>query len=171
MLISKFGLSKKKNDDDSYHRWNDIMKNYVYENVLFPFATDFDARLCKIRHLAQPEVDTDAVNKLYVEQRVKTLTNQQKASDERLTSFKKDVWALQIITSFSVRLSKPSQKQRRITMSGNERRRDGYERQIISNGSWINNGRFKNGSQIATKQLRIAIEQLRNGYQMAIERL
>jgi len=31
--------------------------------------------------------------------------------------------------------------------------------------------RFRNGCQIATKQLRIAIEQLRNGCRMAIERL
>jgi len=36
-------------------------------------VTDFVARLCNIRHLAQLEADTGAVNKLYVEQRV-TLT-------------------------------------------------------------------------------------------------
>jgi len=90
-------------------------------------ATNFDVKLCKIRHLEQSEADIDAVNKLYVEQRVKTLMNQQKESNERLTSFEKDVRALQI-TSFSVWLSKPNQKQRRITMSGNERRRDDYER-------------------------------------------
>jgi len=39
-------------------------------------ATDFDVRLCKIRHLEQLEADTDTVNKLYVEQRIKTLMNQ-----------------------------------------------------------------------------------------------
>jgi len=33
-------------------------------------------RLCKIRHLEQPEADTDTVNKLYVEQRIKILMNQ-----------------------------------------------------------------------------------------------
>jgi len=60
-------------------------------------VTDFNARLCKIRHLAQPEADTDAVNKLYVEQRVKTLMNQQKESDERLTAFEKDERALQTV--------------------------------------------------------------------------
>jgi len=64
-------------------------------------ATDFDVRLWKICHLAQPEVDIDAVNKLYVEQRVKTLTNQQKELNERVTVFEKDVRALQT-TSFSV---------------------------------------------------------------------
>jgi len=45
--------------------------------------------LCKIRYLAQPEADIDVVNKLFVE-RVKTLTNQQKVSDEKLTSFEKE---------------------------------------------------------------------------------
>jgi len=59
-------------------------------------------------HLAQPEADIEAVNKL--EQCVKTLMNQQKESDKRLTSFEKDVRALQ---TTSVRLSKPSRKQRR----------------------------------------------------------
>jgi len=58
-------------------------------------------RLCKIHHLAQHEAGIDANNKLNVEQRVKTLTNQQKESDEKLTPFKKDVRALQI-TSYSV---------------------------------------------------------------------
>jgi len=58
-------------------------------------ATDFDVRL------SSSADDIDAINKLYVEQRVKTLTNQQKESDERLTLFEKDVRALQT-TNFSV---------------------------------------------------------------------
>jgi len=60
MPINKFGLSKQKNDD-SYHRWNDIMRNYVYENAMCRVATDFDARLCKIRRVAL-SVDDDDVN-------------------------------------------------------------------------------------------------------------
>jgi len=49
----------------------------------------------------------------------------QKESDERLTSFEKDVRALQT-TSFSVWLSTLSQKQlRQLTMSGNKGRKDG----------------------------------------------
>jgi len=54
-----------------------------------------------VQDLSSSAADTDAVNKLYVEQRIKTLTNQQKESDERLTSFGKNVQALQT-TSFSV---------------------------------------------------------------------
>ncbi|EFN60755.1 hypothetical protein EAG_00774 [Camponotus floridanus] len=39
--------------------------------------------------------DNENLNKLYVEQYVKTLKNQQKESDEKLTAFEKDVRALQ----------------------------------------------------------------------------
>jgi len=133
---------------------------------------DFDARLCEICHLAQLEADIDAVNKLYVEQRVKTLTNQQKESDEKLTSFEKDMRALQtIINEFQRAVIKAEQKQR-ITMSGNERR-DGYKR-LMNNFERFNLNQqraVQNGCQIATKQLRIAIERLRNDCRMAIERL
>jgi len=66
MSISKFGLSEQRNNDDSFHRWNDIMRNYVYENALSRVATDFDARLCKIRRVALPVDDDDVVNKRFV---------------------------------------------------------------------------------------------------------
>jgi len=50
MPISKFGhLSDQRNDDDFCHHWNGIMRNYVHENALYRVATDFDARLCKVR--------------------------------------------------------------------------------------------------------------------------
>jgi len=55
MPISKFELFEQKNDDDSFHRWNGIMRKYVYEkykNALCRVATDFDADLCKIRRVA-----------------------------------------------------------------------------------------------------------------------
>jgi len=61
MPISKFRLSEQRNDDDLYHCWNDIIKNYVYENPLCRVATDFDARLSKI------------VNKRFVQQNMQIL--------------------------------------------------------------------------------------------------
>jgi len=64
-------VSKKKKNSDC-GGVAPARRNFFMKTVCV--ATDFDARLCKIRHLAQPEVDTDIVNK-YVEQRVKTLTN------------------------------------------------------------------------------------------------
>ena len=71
------------------------MRYYVRNNALCRVATDYDAKSRKIRRVAQPEVDTDAVNKLYVEQYLKTLKNQQKESDEKLTALEKDIRALQ----------------------------------------------------------------------------
>jgi len=71
MPISKFGLSEQRNDDDSVHCWNGVMRNYVYENVLCRVATDFDARfdarLCKIRRVALSIDDNDVVNKRFVQ--------------------------------------------------------------------------------------------------------
>ena len=94
MSISKFGLSERRNDDSS-QRWSGIVRNYVRKNALCLVASDFDARLHKIRRLALPEADTDAANKLFVEQHIKTLVNHQKESDERQTLCEKDVRALQ----------------------------------------------------------------------------
>ena len=65
------------------------MRNFVRDNALCRTVTDFDARSRKIRRVAQPEADDDVVNKLYVDQCVKTLRNQQKESDEKLTAFEK----------------------------------------------------------------------------------
>jgi len=65
MPIIKFGLSEQRNNNDSYHRWNSIMRNYVYENALCRVATDFDARLCKIRRVALPVDDDDVAKKRF----------------------------------------------------------------------------------------------------------
>jgi len=53
----------------------------------------------------------DAINKLYAEQRVKTLTNQQRESDERLTSFEDELRRVIIKAESEITM----------TMSGNER--------------------------------------------------
>jgi len=60
-------------------------------------ATDYDAKSRKIRYVAQPEADTDAANKLYVEQYFKIVKNQQRESDEKLTVIEKDARALQTV--------------------------------------------------------------------------
>lgn len=96
MPINKFGLFERKNDATNDH-WDRFMRSYVREKALCRIATDYDARSRKIRHVAQPEADTDAVNKLYLEQCIKTLMNQQKQSDEKLTALEKDVRALQTV--------------------------------------------------------------------------
>jgi len=93
-------ISKKKEKRQLVGRVAPARRNFFTKTLCV--AMDFVARLCKIRHLAQLEADTGAVNKLYVKQRIKTLMNQHKESDERLTSFEKDVRVFQktIINEF-----------------------------------------------------------------------
>jgi len=96
MPINKFGLFERRNEVISTRdHWGESVTSYLRQNALCRVATDYDAKSRKIRRVAQPEADTDAVNKLYVEQCVKTLKNQQKESDGKLTAFEKDVRALQ----------------------------------------------------------------------------
>jgi len=86
MPISKFGLSEQRNDDDSFHRWNGIMRNYVYENALCRVATDFDAILCKIRRVTLPVDDDDVVNKRFVQQNIQILKHGQDEIEKKITS-------------------------------------------------------------------------------------
>jgi len=86
MPISKFGLSEQRNDDDLYHRWNGIMRNCVYENVLCRIATDFDVRLCKIQRVALPVDDDDVANKRFVQQSMQILKNRQNEIESKLRS-------------------------------------------------------------------------------------
>jgi len=85
MPISKFGLSDQGNDDDSFHRWNSIMRKYVSENALCRVATDFDAGLCKIRRVALP-IDDDVVNKRFVQQNMQILKDRQDEIEKNMTS-------------------------------------------------------------------------------------
>jgi len=60
------------------------MRNYVYENALCRVATDFDARLCKIRRVAL-RVDDD-VNKRFVQQSMQILKDRQDEIEKKITS-------------------------------------------------------------------------------------
>jgi len=93
MPINKFGLFERRNNAtvNNWYHWNGLMRNYVHDNALCRVATDYDAKSRKIRHVAQPEADTNAANKLYVEQYLKIAKNQQRESDEKLTAIEKDV--------------------------------------------------------------------------------
>jgi len=64
------------------------MRNYVYENALCRVATDFDARLCKIRRVALPVDNDDVVNKRFVQQNMQILKNGQDEVDKNITSLK-----------------------------------------------------------------------------------
>lgn len=78
-----------------YYKWNGMLRNYVRSNALCLIASDFDAKLRKIRHVAPPELASDAANKLYVENSIKTIRERQENIDKRLNSFQHEIHALQ----------------------------------------------------------------------------
>jgi len=88
MPISKFGLSDQRNDDDSFHRWNGIVRNYVYENALCCVAIDFDAKSCKIQRVALPVDDDNVVNKRFVQQNMQILKDRQDEIEKNMQILK-----------------------------------------------------------------------------------
>ena len=77
MSINKFGIQLVKGDTRrGGAQWNDtcgIFRNYVRENSLCVEGEVFDAKSRKIRRLANSEADSDAVNKLHLDHRFKTI--------------------------------------------------------------------------------------------------
>jgi len=61
------------------------MRIYLYENALCRVATDFDARLCKIRHIALPvDHDDDVANKRFVQQSMRILKDWQDEIEKKI---------------------------------------------------------------------------------------
>jgi len=65
-------------------RWNGIMRNYVYENALCRVATDFHARVCKIRRVALSVDGDDVANKRFVQQSMQILKDRQNETESKL---------------------------------------------------------------------------------------
>ncbi|XP_018403204.1 PREDICTED: uncharacterized protein LOC108780109 [Cyphomyrmex costatus] len=82
MPINKFGLSLG-GGSESHYQWRGLFRNYVRDNALCRVATDFDAKLRKIRRLALPVDDTDATNKRYVQQSVQDLRFEKRRMSEK----------------------------------------------------------------------------------------
>ncbi|EFN60884.1 hypothetical protein EAG_09271 [Camponotus floridanus] len=80
-FLSEYPIRSVSLEISTSDHWGKLVTSYLRQNALCRVATDYDARSRKIRRIAQPEADTDAVNKLYGEERVKRLKNQQKESD------------------------------------------------------------------------------------------
>ena len=72
MSINKFGSSLGALNN-TYYQQHQLLRIYVRDNALCLAATDFDARTRKICRVAQPETDTDAANKRYVDTSVNLL--------------------------------------------------------------------------------------------------
>ncbi|KYM95550.1 hypothetical protein ALC62_13802, partial [Cyphomyrmex costatus] len=90
MPINKFGLSLG-GGSESHYQWRGLIRNNVRDNALCRVATDFDAKLRKIRRLALPVEDTDAANKRYVQQSVQDLKDRLDEIERRITSFQNNV--------------------------------------------------------------------------------
>jgi len=61
------------------------MRNYVYENALCRVATDFDARLCKIRRVALPiDDDDDIINKRFMQRNMQILKDRQDEIEKKI---------------------------------------------------------------------------------------
>ena len=75
MSINKFGIQLVKGDAKRGEaRWSGGV-NYVRENSLCVDGEVFDAKSRIIRRLASPEIDSDAVNKLHLDHRFKTISD------------------------------------------------------------------------------------------------
>lgn len=77
-----------------YYQWNGLLRNYVRDNALCQTTTGFDARSRKIQRVAQPETDTDAVNKRYVD---KLLRDRQGEIEQKIIALETNVQALRIM--------------------------------------------------------------------------
>jgi len=97
MSINKFGLPLEKAANSRYYQWNGLVRNYVRDNALCLTAADFDARSRKIRRVAQPEADTDAANKRYVETSVNLLRDRQEEHEKKLTTLDINMQTLRIV--------------------------------------------------------------------------
>lgn len=98
MSINKFGIQLVKGDTKRDAQSN--YKNYIRENCLYKNGEVFDAKSCKIIHLASPETDNDAVNKLHLDHRFTIISDDMEnfkrgvySTLHNLENWKKDISA------------------------------------------------------------------------------
>ncbi|XP_076248062.1 uncharacterized protein LOC143187729 [Calliopsis andreniformis] len=68
-----------------------MFRNYMHDNALYMIDSNFDAKYYKIRNVTQLEVNTDAVNKQYLEQCISILKVQQQEFEKKLSTFQSNV--------------------------------------------------------------------------------
>lgn len=91
MPINKFGISLGRSGTDPYYQYSGLIRNYVRDNALCVATTDFDAKSRKIRRVALPVDDSDAVNKRYVQQNMQILKNQQDEMEKKIATYQNNV--------------------------------------------------------------------------------
>lgn len=77
-----------------YYKWSGLLRNYVRSNALCLTTSDFDARSRKIRHVAEPQFDSDAANKLYVERNNQIFRERQEIIEKRLSFIEQEMLTL-----------------------------------------------------------------------------
>lgn len=83
MSINKFGISLQ--DDKHLHRFDEtqyLERNFILNKALCLDGDNYDAKSRKIIHIADPQEDTDAVNKLYMRKNFDSLINDIKKCEE-----------------------------------------------------------------------------------------
>ena len=97
MPINQFGVSLEKSRAArmDYYKWSGLLRNYMRVNLHCVPGADFDGKSRKIRRLAQPTTDSNAVNKLYVENSSKLLREQQEDLERKLVVFQREILTLQ----------------------------------------------------------------------------
>jgi len=91
MPINKFGISLGGSGVESYYQWSGLVRNYVRDNALCMTASDFDAKSRKIRRVALPVDDGDAVNKRYMQQNVQMLKDRQDEIETKIAALQNKV--------------------------------------------------------------------------------
>jgi len=91
MPINKFGTSLGKSGAEPYYQWSGLFRNFVRDNALCMGATDFDAKLRKIRRVALPVDDDNVVNKHYVLQSVKILKDRQDEIEKKIATLQNNM--------------------------------------------------------------------------------
>ena len=76
---------------ESYYQWSGLVRNYVRDNALCMTASDFDAKYRKIRRVALPVDDGDAVNKRYMQQNVQMLKDRQDEIETKIAALQNKV--------------------------------------------------------------------------------
>lgn len=77
-----------------FYKWNGMLRNYVRSNALCLKTNDFDARSRKIRHVATPQCDDDAANKLYVANSIQIFRGWQEIIETRLDLIQQEMLSL-----------------------------------------------------------------------------
>jgi len=92
MSINKFGLSVRVNSNFSVDNLYSL-RNFIRDNALCLNSSDFNAKDCRIQHLAEPKSGDDATNRQYVERAIDNIANEVRESTERTISSVEEVAA------------------------------------------------------------------------------